>query len=543
MNELISLILPVYNVADYIDQCLESVVSQTYRNLEILLINDGSTDGSAEKCRQWAARDPRIVFIDKENEGVAKTRNLGIDLAEGEAIGFVDPDDWLEPDYTEKLFNCMQETGAEYVECDLWRYNNRNGTKIYRSCGSRMGVPYTLEEHMKYGPTATYKALSRKSLWDRHHIRMPSVSFESPAVYALILALADGTAYVPEALYWYRRFRKDSLVETGYAAKDGTANNTLGIEAMAFLVSEFKRCGIYSRYKEILEGIVKYRLNDILAMQYHRKAPEDFRELVQNCRAFLQEQFPEGDHQVYLCWGSYTLNRILLHLDLLQDPFCRFSFSSMISLLGQNQDAAEADHPNRYREMMINREIHQDFYRILKEMKPQTVFIDLMEERFDILEYHGRYLTDSDALQGCGQYRSFCTEGRRIPADSEEKRILWQTAFEYFLDTVGSETNVIVVRNLLSEKKGTLQVQQDYEDVEGIRHTNRMLDACYQYIEEYHPEIPVIGTADLPEYFTDIHYEYGALPQHLNEIVNQKIAGRLQQQLSTDRAVIHEEEL
>ncbi len=541
MNETVSLILPVYNVADYLDRCMESVISQTYRNLEILLINDGSTDGSAEKCREWARKDPRIVFIDKENEGVAKTRNLGVDLAKGEVLGFVDPDDWLEPDYIEKLLDRMQETGAEYVECDLWRYNNRNGSRIYRSCGSRMGVPYTLEEHMKYGPTALYKALSRKSLWDRYRIRIPSVSFESPAVYSLILALAEGTAYVPEALYWYRRFRPESLVETGYAAKDGTANNTLGIDAMRFLVHEFQRCGLYSRYSHVLEGVIKYRLSDILAMQFYRKDPEDFRELVRNCRHFLEEQFPEGDNRVYLCWGSYTLNRMLVHLDILQDPFCRFSFSSMVSLLEPSEDTPAVRHPNRYREMMINREIQQDFCRILAEMKPQTVFVDLMEERFGLLERHGRYLTDSDALQGSGAYRTLCEESRRIPAGSEEKRVLWQRAFERFLDLAGDRTEVIVLRNLLSERKGDLQSQEEYGNIADIREANRILDDCYCYIEENHPEIPVMETADLPEYFTDRNYEYGALPQHLNEIVNQKIAGRIHRLLSGNHAEYKEE--
>ena len=541
MKETVSLILPVYNVADYLDRCMESVVSQTYRNLEILLINDGSTDSSAEKCREWERKDPRIVFIDKENEGVAKTRNLGVDLAKGEVLGFVDPDDWLEPDYVEKLLSRMQETGAEYVECDLWRYNNRNGSRIYRSCGSRMGVPYTLEEHMKYGPTALYKALSRKSLWDRNRIRIPSVSFESPAVYSLILALAEGTAYVPEALYWYRRFRPESLVETGYAAKDGTANNTLGIDAMRFLVHEFQRCGLYSRYRDVLEGVVKYRLSDILAMQFHRKNPEDFRELVRNCRSFLEEQFPEGDNQVYLCWGSYTLNRILVHLDILQDPFCRFSFSSMVSLLEPAKDTPAVRHPNRYREMMINREIQQDFCRIPTERKPQTVFIDLMEERFSLLEWHGRYLTDSDALQGSDSYTAFCSEGRRIPAGSEEKRILWQRAFERFLDLAGRQTKVIVIRTLLSERKGDLQSQEEYANIADIREANRILDGYYRYIEENHPEIPVMETTDLQEYFTDRNYEYGALPQHLNEIVNQKIAGRIHRLLSGKHAEYKEE--
>ena len=168
-------------------------------------------------------------------------------------------------------------------------------------------------------------------------------------------------------------------------------------------------------------------------------------------------------------------------------------------------------------------------------------FVNL--KSFDILEKGGRYLTDSDALRGCGAYRTLCEESRRIPADSEEKRILWEKAFEHFVDTAGSGTRLIIVRNLLSERKGTLQAQQEYPETGDIRRMNRILDGYYRYIEKNHPEIPVISTADLPEYFTDEGYEYGALPQHLNEIVNQKIAGRIQHQLSAERTDIHKEGL
>ena len=180
---MISVIIPVYNVENYIDQCLESEVSQTYDDLEILLINDGSADDSASFCREWAKKDKRIIFIDKKNEGVSASRNMGIDLAKGEYIAFVDPDDWLDQRYFEKLIRAAEENGSEYAECDIWRYDNRTGKMIYRSCGERMGVPYTHDKHMKYGPTATYKAISKKDLWVRNKIRMPSCSFESPAVY------------------------------------------------------------------------------------------------------------------------------------------------------------------------------------------------------------------------------------------------------------------------------------------------------------------------------------------------------------------------
>ena len=137
----ISVILPVYNVGEYLDICMESLRRQTFGDFEALLINDGSTDGSAARCRAWAERDGRVRFIDKENEGVAVTRNLGVRLARGKYLAFVDPDDWLDDTYLEKLRDRLEETGADFAECDLWRYDNRSGKKIYRSCGSRAGRP------------------------------------------------------------------------------------------------------------------------------------------------------------------------------------------------------------------------------------------------------------------------------------------------------------------------------------------------------------------------------------------------------------------
>ena len=135
----VSVILPVYNVGEYLDVCMESLKRQTFRDYEALLINDGSTDDSADRCRAWAEKDGRVRFIDKENEGVSETRNLGVRLARGKYLAFVDPDDWLDPAYLEKLHDCLEESGADFAECDLWRYDNRTGKMIYRSCGSRTG--------------------------------------------------------------------------------------------------------------------------------------------------------------------------------------------------------------------------------------------------------------------------------------------------------------------------------------------------------------------------------------------------------------------
>ncbi|MBQ6221748.1 MAG: glycosyltransferase family 2 protein [Solobacterium sp.] len=527
-NEMISVIIPVYNVEDYIDECMESVVHQTYKDLEILLINDGSTDGSHEKCLSWAERDTRIRYINKQNEGVAASRNLGVDLAQGKYVSFVDPDDWLDLTYFEKLHQCLTENDADYAECDLWRYNNRTGKKIYRSCYGRMGVPYTLEEHMKYGPTATYKAISRRSLWTEHQIHMPSCSFESPAVYSLILALSKKIANVREPLYYYRRFRENSLIENGYALPEGKPNNTLAIDAMKFLVGEFKRCGIYERYSSILEGVVKYRLSDILAMQFHRKPRNDYLELTKNYREFLSSCFPEGHNERYLCWGGYNLNRILTHMNTLHDPYCRFNFSSLISLLNSEDLNLPVKHKNNYRRIMVERELHREFFHVLEEVQPEYIFLDLIEERFDIGLYEGKYITCSDAWGGMEEP---VQPQEIIPFGSEQRDQLFRQAFQLFRDTVKqtvSDTRIIVIENYLSEYVGDFQEKTQFPQIEQIYYTNTILKKYYNHIREKYPEITFVSPSKMPEYFTDKNYEYGAVPSHLNEIVNQKIAGEIE---------------
>ncbi|MBQ1358691.1 MAG: glycosyltransferase family 2 protein [Oscillospiraceae bacterium] len=533
MKTLVSLIVPVYNVEGYIDQCLQSISAQTYPEIEIILINDGSTDGSLQKCNEWKLKDSRISVIDKRNEGVSVSRNLGIEVSRGEVIGFIDPDDWIESTYVEKLLAALEKEEAEYAECDIWRYDNRTGKKIYRSCGSRMGVPYTLREHMKYGPTASYKALSRRSLWERYSIRFPSCSFESPAVYPLILALSRKTAYVPEALYYYRRFREDSLIENGYANRDGSPNNTLAIEAMDFLVSEFKRCGIYKNYAEDLEGIIKYRFSDILAMQFHRKSECDFKELVGNYRKYLERAFPEGNNSRYLLFGGYNLNRILLHTDMLEDPYCRFNFSSIISLLNRRDgDGIRFTHRNRYREIMLNRESDQAFWDVLAEIRPDYLFMDLIEERFNILLHEGSYYTVSDAFEG-SDHSSL--SGTIICRSSEECAALWRKAFFSFVQGVSQvspDTQIIVIEDYLSERVGDIDRTYQFEEIDEIRSTNKMLRDCYRYIRSDYGQIAVIRVEDIGHYFTDEKYEYGAIPSHLNEIVNQEIAIRIERIIS-----------
>lgn len=116
-NYKISVIIPVYNIAEYLPQCLDSVINQTHKNLEIIVVDDGSTDNSGNVIDEYAKKDNRIVKISKNNSGVSDTRNKGIDIATGDYIGFVDGDDYIEPEMYEFLLNNALKYDADISHC------------------------------------------------------------------------------------------------------------------------------------------------------------------------------------------------------------------------------------------------------------------------------------------------------------------------------------------------------------------------------------------------------------------------------------------
>jgi glycosyltransferase involved in cell wall biosynthesis len=116
MNQpLVSIILPVYNAQSHLARCVGSICAQTYRNIEIIILNDGSKDQSLPVCEEFRQKDSRILLVDKANSGVSDTRNLGLKLASGKYVEFVDSDDYLDPDFTERLVAAAEENEADFV--------------------------------------------------------------------------------------------------------------------------------------------------------------------------------------------------------------------------------------------------------------------------------------------------------------------------------------------------------------------------------------------------------------------------------------------
>lgn len=207
---LISIIVPVYNVAPYLDECLESICSQTYGNLEVILIDDGSTDESGEICDRWREKDPRVRVIHQQNAGVSSARNAGLDVCTGDLISFVDSDDWLDLRMFEKLLRCLRENEADAAMCGFVDYPHgapvEKGLFQVPPCDFS-GTVYQMMRRNGYF-TALWAKLFRRDLIYRegNPVRFdPALSFGEDEVWLLeVLRRAGRTAFVPEALYTWR---------------------------------------------------------------------------------------------------------------------------------------------------------------------------------------------------------------------------------------------------------------------------------------------------------------------------------------------------
>jgi glycosyltransferase involved in cell wall biosynthesis len=219
-KELISVIVPVYNVEKYLANCIESIIHQTYDRLEIILVDDGATDSSGEIADKYAGQDKRIKVLHKKNGGLSDARNAGIKAAKGNFIAFVDSDDWVEPDYINKLFEAAYRTGADITICN-YRLVFESGKmkrpkdviKITRVEQRHKVLKNMLIDGAAYDVVAWNK-LYKTKLFTATGILYPKgkINEDNYTTYRLVDA-ASRVAYIPDSLVNYLQ-RKGSIMDT-----------------------------------------------------------------------------------------------------------------------------------------------------------------------------------------------------------------------------------------------------------------------------------------------------------------------------------------
>lgn len=225
----VSIVVPMYNVASTLDQCLLSIEAQTYADLQIICMNDGSTDRSSQIAHDHAARDPRIVVVDKANEGYGATCNRGIAAADGEWVVIVEPDDYLDPAMCEKLVACAAGVedaagrAVDVVRCAYWRVFGANAGAGAGKNGAgekRVSCPYLHRVRPKSQPfcigdgvelllhhPAIWAGMYRREFLSRAGVRfreVPGAGWTDNPFLIETLCATDAIAYVDEPLYFYR---------------------------------------------------------------------------------------------------------------------------------------------------------------------------------------------------------------------------------------------------------------------------------------------------------------------------------------------------
>ena len=203
----VSIIIPVYNVGKYVGKCLESVIAQTYRNLEILINNDGSTDDSYEICKAYASRDKRIQLFSQENSGAAACRNKMIEKATGEYILFLDSDDWILPEHVERLVKLLEENNADASSCGFKEV--KDDIEFDTSNKKWKVIKYTGREFVYQMTRLTgYRCVPWGRLIRREHIDGFSfpVGRRLDDLYAMpgLMVKLNSIVYTNEPLYMYR---------------------------------------------------------------------------------------------------------------------------------------------------------------------------------------------------------------------------------------------------------------------------------------------------------------------------------------------------
>lgn len=273
MKKLVSVIIPAYNIEAYIGRCLDSVLSQTYENLEIIVVDDGSSDGTGKILDDYEKKDSRIKVIHKENGGVSSARNKGLDVAAGDYIGFVDGDDLIAPEMYETLVNLLEEEDADIAHCG-YQMVFPDRVDYYYNTGKRK--VQTTEEGLKdllsgeMIEPALYNKLYKRRLFENNRLDETLKINEDLDMNYRLFKKSQKSIYQDKPLYSYM-IRKSSA--TGSSALSIKREDSLRVlkRIESDCIEEELKTIAYRRYIYLLMAICRDNVEDKQYKEYQKK--------------------------------------------------------------------------------------------------------------------------------------------------------------------------------------------------------------------------------------------------------------------------------
>lgn len=516
--ETVSIIIPVYNVEKYIDQCMESVIQQTYRCLEIIIVYDKCRDNSYEHCLDWCKRDSRVRLIVNQNRGgLAAARNQGLLEASGEYVLFVDSDDWLDTGYVQALCNVMAQTKADYVTGSSYYEASDKTVRLMHGMPAGMYQTAEMKAILLCGDFVTmWKKLYRREWLLANRLLQPELfHYEDWGTYPLMVANAETVAVSAFPGVYYRVEREGCLSLDDEAALLRDFKNVLH-----FMFDALDRYGKW----ELLEDAIKYYcLRDFYTRYFLnlKSGNLDAAAVLDSIhRELLIPRFGVIDvwKPKYLVLGSFSL-RWEVQKGCLVDARVdsHFCFSSLISIFAGKCER-EVFHENPFRKKQIEQELESELQQALVKTDKETYFfLDFMEERFAVLDLgQGIYITESDALRESNlQDLEYV---RRIEGGSDEYMKLWKQACEQLIALLKKclrPEQIIMVRNRMSFVYGDLDHKQFFENEHEIRKKNQIMEAMENFFIERMPGIEIIES-DSQYLFADDKFRMGCDPMYAN---------------------------
>ena len=535
---MVSVIVPVYNTEKYLDECIRTIVNQSYKNLEIILINDGSTDGSGAICKRWEEADQRIRYIEKENEGQGVTRNLGIAKASGEYILFVDSDDYLDESLIEKAFGHMTEQKADI--CVFAHYGLDEDEIVDETL-----LSYKLLEGACVKENRALLSNMMPVLWDKlfsselmkdTDIQMSNRICEDLVFNARLYVRAQRICMLDVPLYYYRYKRRGNL-STSYERYLEVAQSISELNEAFIQERKFEEYWIQlydiavTMFKDILLRVGKRTDLDVPAEIRGRYS--EFWRVYKNC---LEQWFSEYldiglQEKRYALIGSYNL-RIVLHRFLLDENLLRedYGYSSIVSLMSdsavQEISLEEIELSNAYRKRCVEQDIGKTFCKQERLPEADYLIVDLLDEIWNLKRIRdGSYITESPFLQEAGISKLESYE--RLPFLHESRRGLFKKYMIAFAEKVKAfRGSVIVIRNFLCEKHGKYYDSfTEYANLQEIKEINQELEWYYQYFISCLPGSIVVDSSEFPEFvFTQEDFPFGCEPFYYNKGYYQRMA-------------------
>ena len=293
----ISEVVPVYNVEAYLDKCIDSILNQTFREFELILVDDGSTDRCPAIIDQRAKEDERIRVIHKKNGGLSDARNEGMKIARGEYVSFIDSDDFIEPQMLEKCLSKLKQTGADLVIFDFYQY--------YQADGRRELIANVFSEDHTYSihdtpelitsiANAAWNKVYRLSLFRDHGISYPwGCLYEDLGTTYRLLARAEKAAFVNEPLYDYLKDRPGNI--TG----EFNMRAYHVLDMVKITLDDYKRLGIYEKFYEELKFLGGVNILECLKKTRDCKDAKMVDEYIDVCFYDLKNNWPEFPKCLY----------------------------------------------------------------------------------------------------------------------------------------------------------------------------------------------------------------------------------------------------